>query len=307
MSKRLFLVALVFISTALTEVTARQRQDPAPDRVDRAPRVVVGRHDRSAELRDIPAGPAPPVDRTEREPLWRRVARHTSTPSADPVLQNAPLPTSMPAPTRSVEGVGNVNGVLPPDTNGAVGPNHFVQWVNLSFAVYSKGDAATPPALLYGPAAGNTLWRGFGGACESTNNGDPIVRYDRFADRWVMSQLALPNSFLGLLFAPFYECIAVSATGDPLGAYYRYEFSFDKLNDYPKLGVWSDGYYMTMNQFTSISLQWAGQGVVAFDRARMLAGQPASAIYYDLASVDLDLGGMLPADPDGPPPAGFPR
>ncbi len=307
MSKRLLLIALVFISIALTEVKALQRQGPAPDRVDRAPRVVIARHDRSAALRDIPAGPPPAVDRTEREPLWRRVARRTSALSMDPVLQNTALPASMPAPTRSVEGVGNVNGVLPPDTSGAVGPNHFVQWVNLSFAVYSKGSPTTPPALLYGPAAGNTLWHGFGGACESTNNGDPIVRYDRAADRWVMSQLAVPNSFLGLLFAPFYECIAVSATSDPLGAYYRYEFSFDKLNDYPKLAVWSDGYYLTINQFTSISLQWAGQGVVAFDRARMLSGQPATAIYYDLASVDMNLGGMLPADLDGPqPPAGSP-
>ena len=201
-----------------------------------------------------------------------------------------------------------MNAVLPPDTTGDVGPNHFVQWVNLSFAVYSKGSGTTPPALLYGPAAANTLWAGFGGPCETRNDGDPIVRYDHLADRWVMSQLAIPNNFLGiLLFGPFYECIAVSATSDPLGAYYRYQYLFDKLNDYPKMGVWPDGYYMTMNQYTSLSLQWAGQGVVAFDRAKMLAGQPAAAIYYDLASVDMNLAGMLPADLDGPaPPAGSP-
>jgi subtilase family serine protease len=308
MSKRLFLVAIAFVATAITQVTAVQRQTPGPDRVPGAPHVIAARHDQSARLRDIPPGPPPPVDRTEREPQMHRVARRSSTPIPDPVVQSTPSVSVVPGPTRSVEGVGNVNGVLPPDTNGAVGPNHFVQWVNLSFAVYSKGDATTPPVLLYGPASGNTIWHGFGGACESTNNGDPIVRYDRQADRWVMSQLAIPYSFLGILIAPFYECIAVSATPDPLGAYYRYEFSFDKLNDYPKLGVWSDGYYMTINQYTSISLQWAGQGVVAFDRARMLAGQPASAIYYDLASVDINLGGMLPADLDGPaPPAGSPE
>ena len=182
-----------------------------------------------------------------------------------------------------------------------------MQWVNLSFAVYSKGTTTAPPALLYGPAPANTLWSGFGGPCETRNDGDPIVRYDHLADRWVMSQLAVPNSFLGILFGPFYECIAVSATPDPLGAYYRYQFSFSKLNDYPKMGVWSDGYYMTMNQFSAISLQFAGQGVVAFDRDKMLAGLPASAIYYDLAPVDMNLGGMLPADLDGPaPPAGSP-
>ena len=81
----------------------------------------------------------------------------------------------MPALGQSVEGVGNVNGVLPPDTNGDVGPNHFVQWVNLSFAVYSKGTSTTPPALLYGPAPANTIWSGFGGPCETRNDGDPIV------------------------------------------------------------------------------------------------------------------------------------
>ncbi len=308
MTKRPLVVAVVFASAAITQVTAIQRRTPPPDRAEHAPDVIVARHDRSAALRDIPIGPPPAIDRTEREPQMHRVARHTSDLIPDPVVQSAPSLTTMPSPTRTVEGISNINGVFPPDTNGAVGPNHFVQWVNLSFAVYSKGDAATPLRLLYGPAAGNTLWHGFGGACETTNSGDPIVRYDHAADRWVMSQLAVPNSFLGLLFAPFYECIAVSVTPDPLGAYYRYEFSFNKLNDYPKLGVWSDGYYMTMNQFTSISLQWAGQGVVAFDRARMLAGQPASAIYYDLASVDMNLGGMLPADLDGPqPPAGAPE
>jgi len=244
----------------------------------------------------------------EREPRWRRVVRHTAGLLSDPVVQTSPALPSIPGPSNSIEGVGNVNAVLPPDTNGDVGPNHFVQWVNLSFAVYTKGSGTTPPALLYGPAAANTLWSGFGGPCETRNDGDPIVRYDHLADRWVMSQLAIPNNFFGiLLFGPFYECIAVSATPDPLGAYYRYQYSFDKLNDYPKMGVWPDGYYMTMNQYTALSLQWAGQGVVAFDRAKMLAGQPASAIYYDLAPVDMNLAGMLPADLDGPaPPAGSP-
>jgi subtilase family serine protease len=305
MTKRLFLVAVVFAALSITEIRAVQRRAPAPDRATGAAVVIAAtRHDRSPALRDIPGGAPPAVDRTEREPPSHRVPRRR-TGLSDPVVQSTPALPLAPQPSSSVEGIGNVNGVLPPDTNGDVGPNHFVQWVNLSFAVYSKGTATTPPALLYGPAAGNTLWHGFGGACESTNNGDPIVRYDHLADRWVMSQLAVPNSFFGILFAPFYECVAVSATADPLGAYYRYEFPFDKLNDYPKMGVWPDGYYLAVNQFTSISLQWAGQGVVAFDRAQMLAGQPASAIYYDLAPVDMNLGGMLPADLDGPqPPSG---
>src|SRR4029453_5934198 len=138
------------------------------------PHIIAARHDRSAELRHVPIGAPPAVDRTEREPLWRRISRHTSGLLPDSVLQDTPSVTPIPGPARSVGGVGNVNNVVPPDTTGAVGPNHFVQWVNLSFAVYWKGDATAPPALLYGPAPGNTVWRGFGGPCETTNNGDPI-------------------------------------------------------------------------------------------------------------------------------------
>jgi len=309
MKERLFVVAALVALVSITDIRA-QRPGPSRTRAGSPTSVInLDRFDRSPRLRDLPPG-RPPIGELikEREPRWRRVSRHPSALLSDPVVQSAPQLPSIPGPSNSVDGISNVNGVLPPDTNGDVGPNHFVQMVNLSFAVYSKGTATTPPALLYGPASASTLWSGFGGPCETRNDGDPIVRYDHLADRWVMSQLAIPNNFFGiLLFGPFYECIAVSATSDPLGAYYRYQYSFDKLNDYPKLAVWPDAYYMTMNQYTAISLQYAGQGVVAFDRTSMLAGQPASAIYYDLASVDMNLAGMLPADLDGPaPPAGSP-
>jgi hypothetical protein len=152
---------------------------------------------------------------------------------------------------------------------------------------------------LYGPAAGNTLWTGFGGVCSTSNDGDPIVQYDHLADRWMMSQFALPNYPSG----PFYECIAVSQTGDPTGAWYRYEFqiSATKMNDYPHLGVWPDGYYMSVNQF--VGTTWGGAGAVAFERDKMLQGLPAQAVYFDLYSVDPNLGGMLPSDLDGPAPA----
>ena len=309
MTKRLFVMAGVTAVLAFTDIRAVQPAAAAAKQATAAPETIRSdRHDRSPLLRHMAAGKSLEGDKPEkRNPRWRRASRHPSGLRMDSAVQATPAAPVIPTPSRSIEGVSNTNGVLPPDTNGDVGPNHFVQWVNLSFAVYSKGTSTTPPALLYGPAPANTLWSGFGGPCETRNDGDPIVRYDHLADRWMMSQLAVPNSFFGLLFGPFYQCIAVSATPDPLGAYYRYQFSFDKLNDYPKMGVWSDGYYMTMNQFTSFSLQFAGQGVVAFDRDKMLAGLPATAIYYDLATVDINLGGMLPADLDGPvPPAGSP-
>ena len=303
MLKRLIVGVLGVVSSSV--MMSAQPDHRGPDRVI----VAAEKHDVSARLRDVrPIPPAKGHDPDEREPgPFRRTSSTATAPTIDTVVQSVAPTAAAPAPSFTVEGIGNVNGVLPPDTNGDIGPNHYVQWVNLSFAVFARDPAGGAPTLVYGPAAGSTLWKGFGGPCETTNNGDPIVLYDHLADRWVMSQLALPNLIFGVPFGPFYQCIAVSATPDPLGAYYRYQYAFAKLNDYPKLAVWPDAYYMTMNQFAAGTLQFAGQGVVAFDRAAMLSGGPASMVYVDLASVDLNLGGMLPADLDGPaPPPGSP-
>jgi hypothetical protein len=172
-----------------------------------------------------------------------------------------------------------------------------VQWVNLSYAVYSKSGA-----LLVGPLKGNQLFTGFGGPCSTRNDGDPIALYDELADRWMLSQFALPNYPSG----PFYQCIAVSKTADPAGQYWRYEFKISdtKLNDYPKFGVWPTGYFMSVNQFAGGG--FAGAGVVAFERDRMLQGLAARMYYVDTNNTTL--GGMLPSDFDGPaPPAGTPN
>jgi hypothetical protein len=193
--------------------------------------------------------------------------------------------------------------VVPPDTNGDVGPRHYVQAVNVSMAVFDKTGT-----LLFGPVPGNAVWSGFGGACETTNDGDPIVLYDHLADRWLLSQFT--NVDAG---PPFFQCLAVSQSGDPTGAYYRYAFQIpnSKLGDYPKLGVWTNAYYMSVNQFACPRLpcpasgptDYAGVGVAAFERDKMLQGLPAQMLYGDLETVDHTFFGLLPADLDGPPPA----
>ncbi len=261
--------------------------------------VFPSRTDTSMNLRDIPTNPPDMQGRVlPRKMLPNRVGSQGPA-GPDPVQQESTGPAA-PANGANFEGINNVDGVLPPDTVGEVGPNHYVQMVNLSFAIWDRSGS-----LLYGPASSNTLWSGFGGPCESTNDGDPVVLYDHLADRWMMSQFALPSFPIG----PFYECIAVSQTGDPTGAWYRYEYRMgNKMNDYPKFGVWPDGYYMTMNQFNQGSLSWGGQGVAVFDRTKMLNGQSAKMVYFDLYKMDPNLGGMLPADLDGPaPPAGTPN
>jgi len=196
-------------------------------------------------------------------------------------------------PIYNFPGVGNLNGVFPPDTDGDVGLNHYFQMINLSFAIWDKSGN-----LLYGPVDNSTLWQGFIGPWTGTNDGDPVVLYDEAADRWVATQFAvnLPNG-------KSYELVAVSETGDPLGAYYRYAFEFDYMNDYPKLGVWRDGYYSTYHMFSG---GFAGAAIGVFERDKMLVGDPdASMVYFgEYASIF----GLLPADFDGDlPPEGSPN
>jgi hypothetical protein len=228
----------------------------------------------------------------------------------------------MPEPVMSFEGVRNTYAVSPPDTQGdigydpATGRKYYVQWVNLGFAVWDVTTGTLgSEALILGPVNGNTLWTGFGGRCETSNNGDPITLYDPLAHRWLMSQFAVPN--------PYYQCIAVSQTADPAGAWHRYEFEWTGgnglpvMNDYPKFGVWPDGYYMTVNQFDGSDPAcvpigggaWCGAGVAVFERDRMLAGQPARMVSFDLLRANANFGGMLPSDLDGgaPPPVGAPN
>jgi PKD repeat protein len=278
-------------------------QGSAPSQAN-APRTTVAvHHDTSKLLSKLPQLPPRAVGAVLRRKVlpWRIGSEGATGDNALQVAETSA--TSSASPGVNFEGLNNVNAVLPPDTVGDVGPNHYVQMVNLSLQIWDRAGNS-----LYGPVDGNTLWQGFGGPCETTNDGDPIVLYDQLADRWILTQFALPNFPKG----PFYECIAVSQSGDPTGAYHRYQFliSDTKLNDYPKFGVWPDGYYMSVNQFTCsvISCSWAGQGVVAFEREKMLSGLSARMVYFDLYGLDPNLGGMLPADLDGPaPPAGAPN
>ncbi len=194
-------------------------------------------------------------------------------------------------------GVGNGDygfapNAAPPDTNGAVGATQYVQWVNESFAVFNKSTGA----LVYGPAAGNTLWSGFGGGCQSNNDGDPIAQYDKAANRWVLSQFSVSTT-------PYLQCVAVSTTSDATGSYNRYAFQEPNFNDYPKMGVWSDGYYASFNMFNGNT--FVGGRACAFDRTAMMSGAAATQVCFQLSSA---YGGLLPSDLDGTtaPPAGSP-
>ena len=193
--------------------------------------------------------------------------------------------------------------VAPPDTTGDLGPNHYVQWVNLRYAIYDvvrANGAITGFGLVNGfPKNGNVVFQNFGGACETNNDGDPIVQYDQIANRWVLTQFSVSTT-------PYLQCVAVSTTGDPTGTYHRYAFSYGTdFNDYGKMGVWPDAYYMTYNMFRR-GRTFGGSAVCAFERDRMLLGQSARQV---CARTSTSYGSLLPADLEGTalPPAGAPN
>jgi hypothetical protein len=270
-----------------------------PGQEKKATVIQPSRHDVTRPLREMKKiPPGQEKEKSPHAPMPVHGGRNIGPGAQDGALQTSAPGTHAILAPNGFEGVGNGDGVLPPDTNGDIGPNHYIQWVNLTFAIYDRQGT-----IVEGPESGRTLWQGFGGPCETSNDGDPIVLYDEQANRWFMSQFALPNYPRG----PFYTCIAVSQTPDPTGTWARYSYSFSKMNDYPKFGVWPDGYYMSINQFSARTGAWAGEGVAVFERDKMLVGQSARMVYFDMAS-NSSLGGMLPADLDGtPPPSGTPE
>src|SRR5882762_6577127 len=249
------------------------------------------RHDISPPLRDIkpllrPVGPPEAKEIRLLHPP-REVKR-----MPDAVMQTSTLANISTTAGVNFEGVA-ANGSAPPDTNGSAGTTQFVEWVNTEFAVYDKTGK-----LLLGPVAGNTLWSGFGGPCQTNNDGDIIVLFDKLNNRWVMSQLSITGG------PPYYQCVAVSTTSDATGSFARYAFAQPGFNDYPKLGVWPGAYYVSYNLFNNTGTTFLGPRICAMDATAMRAGSAATQQCFQLANTH----GLLPSDVDGttPPPAGEP-
>jgi hypothetical protein len=263
------------------------------------------KHDTSPALSSIPA----PPDLQSRSRLAR--IEHRVKPLPRPAAgeqraqpdQSRQLRATRPFQPNVLDGIDGIGGITgytvqsdPPDTNAAVGRTQVVEWVNTALAVFDKSTSQQQGHIL----DGNSLFTGFGGDCETFNDGDPIVAYDRLADRWVLSQFAVTGGERG---GTFSYCVAVSQTPDATGTYNRYEFKFNDFNDYPKMGVWPDGYYVSFNMFHQNT--FAGAKVCALSRDKMLAGQAATMQCFDAS----DQGGLLPSDLDGltPPPSGTPN
>ncbi len=304
-------VCLALVGFGIFPVTSVPAAKPSAPQVWQPQWVTVhsSQNDVSAPLKDMVLWALPADADTDREapenPPIGIMRPAGSRP--DTVVQSKPFTATLLAnviPGLNFDGIpfpGVVCNCAPPDTNGAVGATQYVQIVNEGYQVFDK---VTGNSIL-GPASIASVWAGFGGACETSGQGDPVVLYDKMADRWVISQ------FAGGL---HHECVAVSTTSNATGTWNRYDFDLTvfglNLYDYPKLGSWPDAYYMAMNVFNSSGTAYLGTQPFAFDRSKMLVGAPATMISPGrVGSPQNNEDPLIPSDFDGKivPPSGAPN
>jgi S-layer family protein len=276
---------------------------------------LIGPVSQDEDLRKLPY--IPPTESEEEETRLKRHPDTTEHGVADPMLPFNPpsLLPSMPSPIRNFDGVTSVtsgSNLIPPDTDGDVGPNHYIQSVNSSIQVFSKMGTT-----LSGPTTFNSFFSALGPSSPcgtSQNRGDGVVFYDHLANRWVVTDLAFP-AFPG---TSFYECIGVSKTTDPVsGGWWLYALQTDSSNpsflgDYPKFGLWPDAYYFAVNLFSNTTT-FNGVRVYALNRSAMINGSGSpnpGAVAFSIDPATLgDAYSLLPATfrTGTAPPAGTPE
>jgi hypothetical protein len=250
-------------------------------------------------LRDMKLDAGAPPAVAEEPAELEREGRHPHAANMEPALDSV-LQTHVPTTLNVTLGL-NFDGVpavqySTSDVNGSVGATQYVQYTNWRFSVYDK----TTGAKVLGPSSESVLWTSLGGPCAKSNDGDIIVLYDKQAQRWVFTHHALAVG------GPFYQCFAISKTSDATGAYYLYAYQLTTdFPDYPKLGVWADGYYLTTNLENITNYAFIASQVCALDRAQMLTGASAQEVCFQTSAYQ----SLLPADIDGStaPPTGTPE
>ncbi len=304
MSRKVLLLTFVFVFLVGSTISAQAAPSPKDNPVGPVEVSAAVYSDVSEPVSSLVGlAPAAPTDKEKKEkPIRSLPNMGNALNQPDGAVQTSAGPLVGVTGGLNFAGVGQgdygfSDQYAPPDTVGAVGATQYVQWVNTYFAVFDKTTGAIAPGF---PKPGNSIWAGFGGGCQTNNDGDPIVQYDKLANRWILTQFSVSTT-------PYLQCVAVSTTPDATGSYYRYAFSYGttQFNDYPKMGVWPDGYYISYNIFNN-GQTFAGSKVCAFDRNSMLSGAAATQQCFQLST---SYGGLLPSDLDGvtAPPAGSPN
>jgi len=300
-----FYLPVIFVLLFLWSSVSVFSQSAGPDKV-----ITPVGFDKSEKLSNVKAIPTVSTDRSWKGdviPIKDEFDEELNIPSSwtgpDPALQDWMMSSTTAATVhQNFGGVPiylTIGGMDPPDPNGDVGPDHYMQMVESRFQIFDKNGNS-----LYGPAFNTTLWDGFTGPWTDDdifNDYYPIILYDEYANRWIASLFSNPYKPDG----PFYELIAVSETGDPTGVWYRYAYEFNNRPHLPKFGIWPDGYYFTAGFFApGLYGPYVETGVCVLDRNAMIAGDPTA----QLIMLTMQSGWLLPSDADGatPPPAGSP-
>jgi hypothetical protein len=264
----------------------------------------------NADVRTLPyVAPNPIPFRFEAE---APPAAAKSGQSGSGLAPTTPLPAvpSIPAPAQNFDGLDHaaVGAGYPPDTVGDVGPSHYIEAVNTGIRIFDK-TGGTLATMTF-----NALWSGAatGPSCDTSHHGDPTVVYDPIGTHWFVADFAWTPANVDT--GPYYECIAVSQTADPVGGgWFRYAVRADDaghpwLADYPKMGIWPDALYMSANMFDCVSscgtgTTYQGVRVWAFKRTDLEAGLAVSTIVKDDAGTSEFT--LLPGNMRGAqPPAG---
>lgn len=293
---------------ALSDVQKVADRKPIESRLKRAGKSFTG------DLRNLPYEKSVAREMPEHEDPYT-VRSFIGKPSTEGSQENAPTSIAAPAapaptPLNVFEGLDRFGfgAGSPPDTNGDVGPNNYIQTVNTSIGIYNKSTGVRDAAFTF-----NTFMSqgAFGNLCDTDNFGDPVVLYDSFEDRWIITDFAFTVDGGGNVNAPAFQCFAASKTGDPiLGGWNFYSIQLsDFLGDYPKFGIWPDGLYMSANMFgfgPGGSFQTAR--VFAFNKAQMYAGAPSvQSVFFNAGGGDFT---VIPSNArlqTGTPPAGTPN
>jgi hypothetical protein len=267
------------------------------------------------DLRSLPFVTPEKIERPEREepPLnpTSAGALTIGTPPSSSLPQPPQRSAPAPAPLTTFDGLdfATWGAGHPPDTNGDVGPNYYIQTINTSIGVFRKSDGVRVAAFTF-----NTFMSQghFGNLCDTNNFGDPVVLYDSFEDRWIITDFAFQLSSGNVVNPPgSFQCFAVSMNGDPVtGGWNFYSINTTGgLGDYPKLGIWPDGLYMSVNMFGYPSgAPFQDTRLYALNKAQMYAGSPTvKVVSFDLPS---DQFTVIPANArlqTGTPPTGSPN
>ncbi|MFO1413374.1 MAG: VCBS repeat-containing protein [Burkholderiales bacterium] len=311
--RRMFcLVAAIALGTVAGTATAQDVTNPQVAVTVALPSVVPGEF--NGDLSKVPYSPlsagAPYVQR-KRLPGPPRGNANPPPPDMGSTLPTVPA-APMPNPIANFAGLsftdactgGQCGGGWPPDTNGDVGPNHYILNVNSSFAIYNK--AGTRLAAF----TENNLWSGVGSTpCNGNSAGDPITLYDWLADRFVITWFAFAVDATFTPISPFYQCIAASKTSDPVaGGWWLYAVRMDPggtgapplntLNDYGKFGLWHDCMYMSANGFLNAA-SFNGVIFATFSRSDMYSGVPLTSSIGFLPYPTNSVFGMLPSNNNG--------